>query len=214
MKHRATRELYQYWNQRRGLRAAPDRADIDPGHLKGVLADTFMLSVDAAGRHPFRIAGTRLCALFCHELKGKSFVDLWDERSRMRGLLDTVVQDGVGFVAGAHAVVNDIRTDMEVLVLPLTQEGQRIRLIGALVPLETSYWLGVRPASRLALGMHRHVGGPLERFGRRFVAGAPAERMREGLRVLDGGRLRVLPLRAAPPIYAENMRFFRDFASP
>jgi hypothetical protein len=189
MKHRATRELYQYWNQRRGARPAPDRADIDPGHLKTVLADTFMLAFDAAGRHPFRIAGTRLCALFCQELKGKSFVDLFDESRRLRGLLDLAVEDGTGFVAGAHATVDDVRTDMELVVLPLALGSSGlVRLIGALAPLQTPYWLGAKPASRLVLGIHRHVGGPFDGGGRRFMSRAPAERVREGFRLLDGGR--------------------------
>jgi hypothetical protein len=64
-----------------------------------------------------------------------------------------------------------------------------VRLIGTLAPLQAPYWLGARPASRLALGMHRHVGGPFEGRGRRFISGASAERMRESFRLVDGGRL-------------------------
>lgn len=188
MKHPATRELYQYWNQRRGLRPAPDRGDIEPGRLTGVLADAFVLALDDTRQYPFRIAGTRICALFCRELKRTPFADLWDD-DHMRDLLDTVVQDGVGFVCGAHATVDDIRTDLELLVLPLTQGGHRpIRLIGTLAPLARPYWLGARPVSRLTVGMHRHIGAPFADFAHRFVSGAQAERTREGLRVLDGGR--------------------------
>src|SRR5882724_4487529 len=73
MKHSSTRELYNYWNLRRGSRAAPERSDIEPGAIRRVLADTFMLSFDPQGGHPFRIAGTRVCALFGRELKGNAF---------------------------------------------------------------------------------------------------------------------------------------------
>ena len=34
-----TMELYAYWNQLRGARTAPERNDVDPGAISGVLAD-------------------------------------------------------------------------------------------------------------------------------------------------------------------------------
>jgi len=46
MKHPSVRELYDYWNARRGLRSAPDRADIEPGAIRRVLADTFIMAFD------------------------------------------------------------------------------------------------------------------------------------------------------------------------
>ena len=58
-------------------RLAPERADIEPGAIRQVLGDTFVLEVDGRASHPFRIAGTRLCALFGRELKGESFIKLW-----------------------------------------------------------------------------------------------------------------------------------------
>jgi hypothetical protein len=67
MKHSSIRELFDYWNERRGRRAAPERGDIEPGDIRGVLADTFILAFDAPASHPFRIAGTRVCALFGRE---------------------------------------------------------------------------------------------------------------------------------------------------
>jgi hypothetical protein len=73
MKHSSIRELFDYWNERRGRRAAPERGDIEPGDIRGVLADTFILAFDAPASHPFRIAGTRVCALFGRELKGEAF---------------------------------------------------------------------------------------------------------------------------------------------
>lgn len=189
MKHPATRELYQYWNQRRGLRAAPERSDIEPGHLTGMLADTFVLSVDADAGHPFRIAGTRVCALFCRELKGRSFVGLWDEGLPMLDLLNALVRDRIGLVAGAHAAVDKVRLDLELLMLPLTQGGARpARFIGVLASFGSPYWLGARPLPRLTLGMHRHVGGAFEHAGRRLVSGTMPESRPETLRVLEGGR--------------------------
>jgi len=39
MKHAASRELYAYWEERRGRRAAPERAEIEPGVIR---ADKFI----------------------------------------------------------------------------------------------------------------------------------------------------------------------------
>src|SRR5208283_5828282 len=60
----ASRELHSYWNLLRGARSAPERSQIDPGAIRGVLADTFILEGNAQKRYPIRIAGARTNALF------------------------------------------------------------------------------------------------------------------------------------------------------
>ena len=71
MKHASSRELHAYWEQKRGTRAAPERADIDPAAVRGVLSDAFIIALDRGGGHPFRLAGTRVCALFDRGNKGR-----------------------------------------------------------------------------------------------------------------------------------------------
>ena len=95
MKHPSSRELFEYWNERRGRRCAPDRADIEPGAIRRVLADTFILTFDAEAGHPFRIAGTRVCAAFGRELKSEPFVGLWAPQSTalVRDLLAVVATE-------------------------------------------------------------------------------------------------------------------------
>ena len=63
MKHAASRELYAYWDEKRGTRRAPERAEIEPGAIRGVLSVAFILALDRAAGHPVRLAGTRICAL-------------------------------------------------------------------------------------------------------------------------------------------------------
>ncbi len=82
MKHPSNRELFDYWNERRGERLAPERAEIEPSAIRHVLGDTFVLEVNGAGNHLFRIAGTRLCALFGRELKTESFLPLWQRSAQ------------------------------------------------------------------------------------------------------------------------------------
>ena len=46
MKLAASGELFAYWNALRGARSAPERNDVDPGAIRGILADTFVLEFD------------------------------------------------------------------------------------------------------------------------------------------------------------------------
>ena len=54
--------------------------------------------------HPFRIAGTRVCAAFGRELKNERFLNLWAAASRrqVRDLLNVVANETVGVVASAR----------------------------------------------------------------------------------------------------------------
>ncbi len=188
MKHAASRELYAYWEQRRGRRSAPERADIEPGAIRQALSDIFILELgNAAAGHSFRLAGTRVCALFGRELKGESFIDLWAIASRrpITDLLTISADECVGTVAGVTA--NNAAgepTDLELLLLPLgTRRPSLARTIGVLAPLKTPHWLGASTLGTLTLGSRRHIGAVAKtRLLPRFMA------PRRGLVVYPGGR--------------------------
>ena len=187
MKHAASRELYAYWEERRGQRPAPERADIEPGAIRQALSDTFILELDAADGHSFRLAGTRVCALFGRELKGESFIDLWDLGSRgpIADLLAISTDESVGTVGGvtAHSTAGE-PLELELLLLPLGMRRPRLaRTIGILAPLKPPAWLGASPIVALTLGSRRHVGAVAKtRLLPRFMA------PRRGLVVHPGGR--------------------------
>ena len=189
MKHAASRELYAYWEAQRGTRPAPERAEIEPGAIRGALGDAFILSIDAAAGHPVRLAGTRLCALFRREIKGESFLDLWSPSSRsvVGGLLAILADEYVGTVAGVTAQSGAGETiDLELLALPLgTRRPSFARVIGVLAPLEVPPWLGTSPIGALTLGGRRHLGAAIEQ---RLLPRFTAVRGRRGLRVYQGGR--------------------------
>src|SRR5271157_2168831 len=122
MKHAASRELYAYWQEKRGTRPAPERAEIEPGAIRGVLSVAFILALDRPAGHPVRLAGTRICALFGREIKGESFLDLWDAPSRdvVEGLVSILSDECTGTVAGVSAQNDDSeKIDLELLLLPL-----------------------------------------------------------------------------------------------
>ncbi|HWV40116.1 PAS domain-containing protein [Pseudorhodoplanes sp.] len=190
MKHASSRELFDYWNERRGPRLAPQRTDIEPGAIRGILADTFML--DACGPdHIVRLAGTRLCALFARELKGESFAGLWRtvDQASLAELLTVVVEEKLGVVAsvtGATASDALLPVKLELVLLPLAHRADvNTHVLGSLAPLAAPYWLGAKAMGSLELGMFRHVGGWGDMDPPRFHA-VPG-RMRGGLIVYDGG---------------------------
>jgi len=193
MKHPSNRELHDYWNERRGSRLAPERADIEPSAIRQVLGDTFVLATDAMGHYPFRLAGTRLCALFGRELKSESFVKLWERsgQTAMRELLAVVMEEKTGVVAsvtGSTADDSILSVNLELLLLPLSHDNRsEARVLGALAPMAAPYWLGAKAVGPLKLGMLRHIGAAVEATPVPRLAAA-AGRLRGGLVVYQGGR--------------------------
>jgi hypothetical protein len=194
MKHSSVRELFDYWNERRGVRSAPERGEIEPGAIRRVLADTFILSTYARAGYPFRLAGTRVCAAFGRELKGGAFTDLWGTASQVpiREILGIVSAESVGVVAGASGRSCDgAALDLELLALPLAhRDGVNAGILGALVPTGAPYWLGASTLRRLTLGTIRYLDPETDPNSAPRIAPAspPTGRLRRGLVVYDGGR--------------------------
>jgi hypothetical protein len=192
MKHSTTRELFEYWNARRGRRPAPERGDIEPEAIRRVLADTFILGLDEGKGHPFRIAGTRVCALFGRELKGESFLDLWAAESRelASALITIVAQETVGMVVGVSGVSRDgYALDLELLALPLVHgAGSDPRVLGSLSPMEMPRWIGSSVLGELALETLRFVGPAVKPdVAPSRLSPLVDGRIRHGLVVYDGG---------------------------
>lgn len=149
MKHAVTRTLYDYWSRLRGGRTAPARFEIEPGDIRHILGDTFILEAADRDTYNFRLAGTRLCAAYCRELKGRNMLDLWQgkDREAMACLLAAIVEDGAAAIVGLDAT-NERGQSMpvETILLPLSHDGpQHTRILGCFAPLEQPYWLGTHP---------------------------------------------------------------------
>ena len=185
MKQVTTRELFAYWDEIRGDRLAPERADIDPAGIRGLLGHAFVLEVDSAGRFPFRLSGTRINALFLRELRGSSFIDLWrsSERAELAKLLFSVLDDTAPAVVGAAtAPPGHLAIDLELLLLPLRHHGKtHARILGSLAPAVQSSWFGLIAAEPLALRSIR-ILRPGEAAGRPIPPAARATELPAGTR--------------------------------
>ena len=153
---------------------------------------SFWNSIAAPG-HPFRLAGTRVCALFGRELKNEPFLNLWDEetRAQVAQLLSVVADEVSGAVAGVKGRTGEgWPQDLELVLLPLTQRGDtHARMIGALTPFNAPFWLGVSRLGALTLGNVRHLDPAHEMpTAARLVAGTQGPARRAVFTVHEGGR--------------------------
>jgi hypothetical protein len=193
MKHASTRAVFEHWNRQRANRQAPERSDINPAAIRHALGDTIMLAADFADQLRFRLAGTRVCALFGREVKGEAFAALWDETSRqpVEELLNIVTGEASGVVAGVIGRTEEgVTTDIEMLLLPLAYSRQaRVCALGVLAPTILPYWLGARPVTELELVSLRHIGPQTKSRGAPLFGQQPEiGRVRHGFRVYSGGR--------------------------
>ncbi len=150
MKNAATRDLYGYWDNLRAGRPAPERVDIDPAAIRRVLGDTFIVEIDRNRTFPFRLAGTRMCALLGQELRGTSLLDRWAERAALEDTVMAVSGDMTARVITVKAgTLQGHELDLELLLLPLHHRGKaNARILGSLTPGEAPYWIGLHPIAR------------------------------------------------------------------
>lgn len=165
MKQNGSINLFHYWNRLRNGRPAPKRTEIEPADIKSLLADTFILEKDTRGEAVFRLAGTRLCAVYGRELKGFSFPSLW--RASDQRLVAKLAQ-GV-FQAKSVVVMsfeghsrNGRSTEFELLLLPLDGGVESPRSLGVISAAGRPFWLGADPVVDAVLESVRVVDPDLE----------------------------------------------------
>jgi hypothetical protein len=164
MKHPSNRAFFAYWDDKRGVAQAPDRSEIEPGAVRELLGDIFVLSYDAAAGYPFRVAGTRVCALLGCDLKDRSFSALFaaDGRREIEEIVAVVAEETLAAVAGITATAQDgSPAHLELLLLPFNARAHTpLSLTGLLAPFEREY--GVLRDFKLT--SWRYLGHPPQRF--------------------------------------------------
>jgi hypothetical protein len=141
MKHPSSREFFAYWDAKRGDARAPDRSEIEPGAVRELLGDIFVLSYDNDAGYPFRVAGTRVSALLGRDLKDTSFSALFapDSRREIEDIISYVSEEMLAAIAGITATAeNGTTAHLELLLLPFNNRAHApISLTGLLAPFET-----------------------------------------------------------------------------
>jgi hypothetical protein len=165
MKHPSNQQFFAYWDEKRAGARAPDRSEIEPEAVRELLGDIFVLSCDGAAGFPFRVAGTRLCALLGCDLKDRSFSALFtgNGRREIEDIVTVVTEEMLAAVAGITATSGDGQpAHLELLLLPFNQRAHApLSLTGLLAPFESGHsslrdfkltswrYFGHQPAERL-----------------------------------------------------------------
>lgn len=148
MRHKATQDLFAYWNEVRRGRLAPNRLEIVPQRIGDALLDAFILERVDAHTYRFRLAGARISARFGMDLRDTNFLDRWTDgdQSMLETYLAATTEHGRAALFTVEATCATegrlfrsapTRATFEILVLPLVHTGNSIdRLLGVLVPLD------------------------------------------------------------------------------
>jgi hypothetical protein len=126
------RRLYDYWNEKRGGRSMPSRAEIDPVEMRFILGS--LLVVDVL-REPLRffvrLHGTELVRRSGYELSGKMLDEL--PQPQFRALTHRSWAKSVETRAPFHAtrdrVLDGRSARYEVLILPLSKSGGDVDML-------------------------------------------------------------------------------------
>jgi len=133
------RTLYTYWLSKRGDRAMPSRADIDPGEFRALLPHVLLVDViDGGTNFRYRLVGTELEREFDRAVTGRVLGELVSGTylDYMRSLYLSVVVEGVP-VYSANSY-DDGRTGFPLiadfkrtyrLMLPLSRDGETVDMV-------------------------------------------------------------------------------------
>ncbi|MBV9286705.1 MAG: PAS domain-containing protein [Hyphomicrobiales bacterium] len=158
-----SKALHAYWESIRAGRVSPERYDVQPGAIRSILADTFILDFDNENGFPFRIAGSRTNALFMAELRGASFLQLWREpdREEIKAILRRMADDTQPYCLGAEAQPPGLSClEIEATLFPLRHHGStHARVLGSLAAASSPHWLGLISAGPMTLASFRALDG-------------------------------------------------------
>jgi len=130
------RGLLDYWNDKRGERVMPSRADISPAEMVTRLPRIALLNVLNAGQTAadfnVRLSGTGIDDLLGHDFRGSGLTDLLSDSSAklVAAALAALVQHKrpMRFFAHAHFAGNP-DAHVEGIALPLGPEGGPVNMV-------------------------------------------------------------------------------------
>ena len=128
--HPNLRRLYDYWAEKRGDRAMPSRADIDPVEMRYVIGNVIMVDVIEGPSPQFhiRVHGTNLVERVHFDLTGKLLdeMPLPEFRELTRQSFSMVARTKEPLHARRDLILDGRRRFYETLILPLSSDGERV----------------------------------------------------------------------------------------
>ncbi|MGE5147399.1 MAG: PAS domain-containing protein [Candidatus Eiseniibacteriota bacterium] len=131
--HDELKRLYAYWLAKKGTRAAPARADIDPLEIAPLLPHVTLIDVESAPlRFRYRLVGTEIVNNVGEDFTGRYLDTLLRlaQRDLMAAELARVVASGQPAVNLWEYARHDGRhVRYERLVLPLSSDGKTVDML-------------------------------------------------------------------------------------
>lgn len=152
MKHKTIHTLFDYWNAIRAGRPAPLRSEIQPGEIRSILPNVFILEREKDESYRFRLAGTGLCSIYGMEFRNHNLLSMWQGEcvASLRNTLDEVTRNAaVSVIEYTASTSAEREATFEMILMPLAQEnGVITRVLGAAVPIDELPWIGDHLLSR------------------------------------------------------------------
>lgn len=125
--------LLDYWQEKRGDRPMPARADIDPLEFRGVLPQVLIAEVHHAPlRFRWRLIGTDVTKTLGRDQTGKWFADIYrgDVLTAFNAALElsVVMRRPIRFVGRGGFVAKE-HMDYEGVHMPLSDDGETVNMI-------------------------------------------------------------------------------------
>ncbi|HEX6977745.1 MAG TPA: PAS domain-containing protein [Alphaproteobacteria bacterium] len=125
--------VFAYWNDKRGARAMPARADIEPAELKSVLPYLMLTDVvDGGARFRYRLCGTAVAEAFGQELTGQYVDEVMTGRYRefIEGLYrDIVARQRPVYSTSRYGGRRQAQMWTQRLMLPLSSDGVNVDIV-------------------------------------------------------------------------------------
>jgi hypothetical protein len=133
IKHPKLRQLFDYWDGKRGGRELPARADLDPVEMRFVMGNTILIDVIDGEPLQFRIRlhGTNLSEHVRFDLTGKMLDELpqVEFRDLTRLSFTKVATTKQPLHAQRDRILDDRPRRYETIILPLSSDGEKVDML-------------------------------------------------------------------------------------
>ncbi|MBO6562919.1 MAG: PAS domain-containing protein [Nisaea sp.] len=134
------REAYMLWDDKRGARPMPARADFDPVEMPRLLASMILVDVEQPEtRLKVRLAGTKIVDMFGSDYTGMYMdeIDFGDVREKVLGeYLLCATEKRPLFSDHSFRKINDYYHSIERVLLPLSNDGKTVNMLMAVLDFE------------------------------------------------------------------------------
>jgi len=154
------RQVYDYWQQKRGTRAMPARRDIEPMELKAVLPQLILVDVEEGPRFRYRLFGTAVVEAFGSDPTGK-YIDevmVGAYKAFLLGLYnDMLASKKPIYSTSIYGTKRDTKLWTQRLMLPLSSDGQAVDKV-----LAVQVFIHGSPLKTLTVRLAQDKAEPIE----------------------------------------------------